>query len=80
MVLAAECDGAEIRTIEGLAHDRQLDPIQTALLEAGAVQCGFLHSGILSLPAHCSTAARNPMQRDSQAWLQSVRCTAMLHH
>jgi len=47
MVLAAECDGAEIGTIEGLAHDKQLDPIQTALLEAGAVQCGFCTPGIL---------------------------------
>jgi aerobic carbon-monoxide dehydrogenase small subunit len=47
MVLAAECDGAEIRTIEGLAHDKQLDPLQAALLEAGAVQCGFCSPGIL---------------------------------
>lgn len=47
MVLAAECDGAEIRTVEGLAHDKQLDPIQTALLEAGAVQCGFCTPGVL---------------------------------
>jgi len=47
MVLAAECDGAEIGTIEGLAHDKQLDPIQTALLESGAVQCGFCTPGIL---------------------------------
>ncbi len=47
MVLAAECDGAEITTVEGLARDRQLDPVQQALLEAGGVQCGFCTPGIL---------------------------------
>ncbi len=47
MVLAAECDGAEIITVEGLAHDRQLDPVQQALIEAGGVQCGFCTPGIL---------------------------------
>ncbi len=47
MVLAAECDGAEILTVEGLAHDKQLDPVQQALLEEGGVQCGFCTPGIL---------------------------------
>ena len=47
MVLAVECDGAEIITVEGLAHDRQLDPIQEAIIESGAVQCGFCTPGIL---------------------------------
>lgn len=47
MVLAAECDGAEIITVEGLAHDNQLDPIQEALIQAGGVQCGFCTPGIL---------------------------------
>jgi carbon-monoxide dehydrogenase small subunit len=47
MVLAAECDGAEIVTVEGLAGGNQLDPIQDALIEAGGVQCGFCTPGIL---------------------------------
>ncbi len=47
MVLAAECDGSEIITVEGLAHDSQLDPIQEAIIEAGGVQCGFCTPGIL---------------------------------
>ena len=47
MVLAAECDGAEIITVEGLAGDQQLDPIQDAILDAGGVQCGFCTPGIL---------------------------------
>ena len=47
MVLAVECDGAFITTVEGLAHDAQLDPIQQAIIDAGAVQCGFCTPGIL---------------------------------
>ncbi len=47
MVLAVECDGADIITVEGLAHDKQLDPIQEAILDAGGVQCGFCTPGIL---------------------------------
>lgn len=47
MVLAVECDGAKIVTVEGLAHDWQLDPIQEAIIEVGGVQCGFCTPGIL---------------------------------
>ena len=47
MVLAVECNGAEITTIEGLAHDGQLDPVQQAIIEQGGVQCGFCTPGIL---------------------------------
>ncbi len=47
MVLAVECDGAVITTVEGLLHDNQLDPIQAAIIEAGGVQCGFCTPGIL---------------------------------
>jgi carbon-monoxide dehydrogenase small subunit len=47
MVLAVECDGAEITTVEGLAHDGQLDPVQQAIIAEGGVQCGFCTPGIL---------------------------------
>jgi carbon-monoxide dehydrogenase small subunit len=47
MVLAAECDGADILTVEGLAGDQRLDPIQEALIQEGGVQCGFCTPGVL---------------------------------
>lgn len=47
MVLAVECDGAEIITVEGLAQDGQLDPVQQALIDAGGIQCGFCTPGVL---------------------------------
>jgi carbon-monoxide dehydrogenase small subunit len=47
LVLAVECDGAQVLTVEGLAHDRQLDPIQQAIITHGGVQCGFCTPGVL---------------------------------
>ena len=44
MVLAVECDGANIVTVEGLAGDKQLDPIQEAIIEAGRRAMWFLHA------------------------------------
>jgi carbon-monoxide dehydrogenase small subunit len=47
MVLAVECEGANILTIEGLSGDNQLNPIQEAIIDEGGVQCGFCTPGIL---------------------------------
>ncbi len=47
MVLAAECDGARVITIEGLAQDGQLDVLQNTIIEKGGVQCGFCTPGML---------------------------------
>ncbi len=47
MVLAVECDGADIITVEGLVDDKRLDPIQEAMIQEGGVQCGFCTPGVL---------------------------------
>ena len=44
---AKKCDGGEVLTIEGLAKGERLHPIQQALIEAGAVQCGYCTPGIV---------------------------------
>ena len=46
-VLAVQADGAEVTTIEGLARDGQLHPVQKAFNECHALQCGFCTPGIL---------------------------------
>jgi len=58
MVLAAECDGADILTVEGLSNEKQLAPVQEALIQTGGVQCGFCTPGIL-ISAH-ALLQRNP--------------------
>lgn len=47
MVLAVECDGAQLVTVEGLAHDNVLDPVQAAIIDQAGVQCGFCTPGVL---------------------------------
>ncbi len=80
MVLAVECDGASIITVEGLADDGRLDPVQEAIIEQGGVQCGFCTPGIL-----ISTRAllnRNPHPGDAEIRDALVgnlcRCTGYL--
>ena len=47
LIPAFKADGAEILTVEGLAEDAQLHPLQQAFLEEGAVQCGYCTAGML---------------------------------
>ncbi len=47
MVLAAECDGVNIVTVEGLAKSGKLTKLQQTIIDAGGVQCGFCTPGML---------------------------------
>lgn len=47
LVLAAELNGKEVLTVEGLAEDGRLHPLQEAFIEAGAIQCGYCTPGML---------------------------------
>ncbi len=47
LVLAAQADGRQVRTVESLAQGDRLHPVQEAFVEAGAVQCGFCTPGLI---------------------------------
>ena len=47
LVLAGQAQGARITTIEGLASDGELDPVQRAFVRCGAIQCGFCTPGLV---------------------------------
>jgi carbon-monoxide dehydrogenase small subunit len=80
MVLAVECDGVEIITIEGLAHDGQLDPVQEAIIKQGGVQCGFCTPGILISARALLDRSPNPSDYEIRDALVGnlCRCTGYL--
>ena len=47
LVLAVQADGSEVTTIEGLAQNGKLHPIQEAFIQEGAIQCGFCSPGMM---------------------------------
>jgi carbon-monoxide dehydrogenase small subunit len=66
MVLAVECQGADVLTVEGLAHDKVLDPVQEAIIDQGGVQCGFCTPGILM-------SSRALLDRDPHPSQEAIR-------
>ena len=58
LMLAAQADGREVTTIEGLARNGDLHPVQKAFVETGGVQCGFCTPGMIMAAA--SLLERNP--------------------
>lgn len=77
LVLAVECDGAEVVTVEGLTHDSRLDPLQQAFVEVGAVQCGFCIPGMLISARALLDRDPAPTEADIRAALSGnlCRCT-----
>jgi len=47
LILALEAKGGQVETIEGLAKDGELHPVQKAFIESGGVQCGFCTPGMI---------------------------------
>lgn len=52
LIPIAQADGAHIETVEGLASDEQMHPVQRAFLECGGAQCGMCTPGMLVASAH----------------------------
>jgi carbon-monoxide dehydrogenase small subunit len=64
LVLAAQADGHEVTTVEGLATEDALHPVQQAFVDAGAVQCGFCTPGLVV--ATVDLLAHNPRPSDDE--------------
>jgi aerobic carbon-monoxide dehydrogenase small subunit len=64
LVLAAQADGHELVTVEGLGEDGELHPVQEAFSETGAVQCGFCTPGFVVATA--DLLARSPSPSDDE--------------
>jgi len=66
LMLAVQADGAEVTTIEGLATNGTLHPVQAAFVDKGGVQCGFCTPGMVM-------AAASLLERNPSPTLEDVR-------
>ena len=76
-MLAVQCDGAEITTIEGLAQDGQLHPLQEGFWEKHGLQCGFCTPGMIMAAADLLKRNPNPTEEEIRHGLEGnlCRCT-----
>ena len=77
LVLGAQADGHELVTVEGLAEDGELHPVQAAFAETGAVQCGFCTPGFVVATADLLARSPNPSDDEIREALSGnlCRCT-----
>jgi aerobic carbon-monoxide dehydrogenase small subunit len=77
LVLAAQADGHEVVTVEGLGSDGQLHRVQEAFVETGAVQCGFCTPGLVVATAALLEHKPNPSDDEIREALSGnlCRCT-----
>ena len=77
LVLAAQADGHELTTIEGLADGDGLHPVQAAFVAAGAVQCGFCTPGLVLAAADLLARSPDPSEEEMREALSGnlCRCT-----
>ena len=76
-VLAADCDGSEITTIEGLAGNGKLHPMQEAFKKHHGLQCGFCTPGMVMSAVDLLQKNKNPSEQEIRDWLEGniCRCT-----
>lgn len=77
MILAVECDGKEIVTVEGLSDEGRLSILQESIIEEGGVQCGFCTPGMLISAKALLDRSPNPTDEQIRAALVGnlCRCT-----
>ena len=80
LMLAAEADGDDITTIEGLAKDERLDAVQRAFVAAGAVQCGFCIPGMIMSAKYLLMHTPHPTVPEIQEGLSGNLCRCGGYH
>ena len=77
LVLGVEADGREITTVEGIAEDGKLHPVQEAYVKKGGLQCGFCTAGLIVATVALLDENPDPSDKEIQVGLAGnlCRCT-----
>jgi carbon-monoxide dehydrogenase small subunit len=79
-VLAVQADGCDITTIEGLARDGELHPMQQAFRENHGLQCGFCTPGMVMAAVSLLREVPNPSERQVREGLEGNLCRCTGYH
>jgi carbon-monoxide dehydrogenase small subunit len=76
-MLAAQADGAEVKTIEGVANNGELHPMQAAFKEHHGLQCGYCTPGMIMSALDLVSINPDPSESEVREWLEGnlCRCT-----
>jgi carbon-monoxide dehydrogenase small subunit len=79
-MLAVQADGSQVTTIEGLAADGKLHPMQAAFREHHGLQCGFCTPGMVMSAVDLAKTNANPSEQDVREWLEGNICRCTGYH
>ena len=76
-ILVGDCEGGEITTIEGLASNEKMHPMQEAFKKHHGLQCGFCTPGMVMSAVDLLQKNKNPSEQEIRDWLEGniCRCT-----
>ncbi|MBS28771.1 MAG: carbon monoxide dehydrogenase [Alphaproteobacteria bacterium] len=79
-MLAAQAEGADVTTIEGLANGDELHPMQEAFRENHGLQCGFCTPGMVMSALDLVQKNPDPSEREVREWLEGNLCRCTGYH
>ena len=79
-MLALEAEGAEVMTVEGLASNGTLHPMQAAFNEHHGLQCGFCTPGMIMSGIDLVARNSSPSEEDVRDWLEGNLCRCTGYH
>jgi len=80
LMLAVEVDGREVTTVEGIARDGRLDPVQEAFLDEGGVQCGYCTPGMVIMSRALLDENPRPTELEVRHYLRGSLCRCTGYH
>ena len=79
-LLAVQCDGHKVTTIEGLSTNGKLHPMQQSFADHHGLQCGFSTPGMVMSAIELATQNTNPTDQEVRSWLEGNLCRCTGYH